>query len=102
MAKTLSPRESRTLVRARNFLVCEIAEVIGETQRAAEEQVDQALRARKSRLLAGNQIINLSASSVRACDVSAIVIRPGRVMYGRVDIGDIRGLLESSSPPYSS
>jgi CarD family transcriptional regulator, regulator of rRNA transcription len=46
-AKALSLRESWTLARARKFLVCEIAEVMGETQRAAEEQVDQALRARK-------------------------------------------------------
>jgi RNA polymerase-interacting CarD/CdnL/TRCF family regulator len=45
--KALSPRESWTLVRARKFLVCEIAEVMGETQSVAEEQVDQALKARK-------------------------------------------------------
>ena len=44
--------------------------MMGETKSAAEEQVDQALREReKLRLLAGTQIINLSASSVRACDV---------------------------------
>ena len=47
-AKALSLRESWTLARARNLLVCEIAEVMGETQRAAEEQIDEALKARKS------------------------------------------------------
>jgi hypothetical protein len=35
------------LARARKRLVCEISEVMGETKSAAEEQVDQALRARK-------------------------------------------------------
>jgi hypothetical protein len=53
-------------------------------------------------LLAGNQIIDPSVSSAIACDVSAIGIRLDRVMYGGEDIGDIRGLLESSSPPYRS
>jgi CarD family transcriptional regulator len=46
--KALSFRESQTLERARKFLVCEISEVMGETRIAAEEQVDKALRARKS------------------------------------------------------
>ena len=46
-AKALSLRESWTLARARKLLVCEISEVMGETESAAEEQVDQALRARK-------------------------------------------------------
>jgi hypothetical protein len=46
-AKALSLRESWTLARARKRLVCEISEVMGETKSAAEEQVDQALRARK-------------------------------------------------------
>jgi RNA polymerase-interacting CarD/CdnL/TRCF family regulator len=45
--KKLSIREGWTLVRARTLLVCEISEVMGETKSAAEEQVDQALRARK-------------------------------------------------------
>jgi RNA polymerase-interacting CarD/CdnL/TRCF family regulator len=52
--KALSPRESWTLVRARKFLVCEISEVMGETKSAAEEQVDQALRARKIAVVSGN------------------------------------------------
>ena len=51
--KALSPRESWTLVRARKFLVCEISEVMGETKSAAEEQVDQALRARKITVVSG-------------------------------------------------
>jgi RNA polymerase-interacting CarD/CdnL/TRCF family regulator len=51
--KALSPRESRTSVRARNFLVCEISEVMGETKSAAEEQMDQALRARKIAVVSG-------------------------------------------------
>jgi RNA polymerase-interacting CarD/CdnL/TRCF family regulator len=46
-AKALSLRESRTLIKARKLLVCEISEVMGETKSAAEEQVDQALRARE-------------------------------------------------------
>ena len=51
--KTLSLRESWTLARAMKLLVCEIAEVSGETQRAAEEQVDQALRARGIAVVSG-------------------------------------------------
>jgi CarD family transcriptional regulator, regulator of rRNA transcription len=51
--KALSPRESMALVRARKFLVCEISEVTGETKSAAEEQVDQALRARKIAVVSG-------------------------------------------------
>ncbi len=51
--KALSPRESRMLVRARELLVCEISEVMGETKSAAEEQMDQALRARKIAVVSG-------------------------------------------------
>ena len=51
--KKLSIRESWTLVRARNLLVCEISEVMGETKSAAEEQVDQALSARKIAVVSG-------------------------------------------------
>jgi CarD family transcriptional regulator len=51
--KALSPRENWTLVRSRKFLVCEIAEVMGETKSAVEEQVDQALRARKIAVVSG-------------------------------------------------
>lgn len=49
----------------------------------------------KLRLLAGNQIINPSSSS-------AIGVRQDRVMYGGEGVGDILGLLESSSTPYRS
>jgi len=52
-AKALSPRENWTLVRARTLLVCEISEVMGETKSAAEEQLDQALRARKIAVVSG-------------------------------------------------
>jgi CarD family transcriptional regulator len=45
--KDLSIRENWILDRARKLLVCEIAEVMGETESAAGEQVDQALKARK-------------------------------------------------------
>jgi RNA polymerase-interacting CarD/CdnL/TRCF family regulator len=46
--KVLSFRESQTLERARKLLICEISEVMEETKSAAEEQVDKALKARKS------------------------------------------------------
>jgi RNA polymerase-interacting CarD/CdnL/TRCF family regulator len=46
--KLLSFRESQMLEKARRLLICEIAEVMGETKSAAEEQVDKALKARKS------------------------------------------------------
>jgi len=45
--KALSPRDRRTLDRARKLLICEISEVMGETKSAAEEQVDEALKGRK-------------------------------------------------------
>ena len=44
--RSLTVGESRTLGRARHLLVCEISEVMEESKSAAEEQVDQALRAR--------------------------------------------------------
>lgn len=46
--KALSFRESRTLEKARKLLIGEISEVLGVTKSAAEEQIDQALKARKS------------------------------------------------------
>ena len=46
--KSLSFRESRTLERARKLLIGVISEVIGETKSAAEKQIDEALKARKS------------------------------------------------------
>jgi CarD family transcriptional regulator len=45
--KGLTPRDSRTLERARKLLVCEISEVMGKTRSAAEEQLDKALKVRK-------------------------------------------------------
>lgn len=45
--KGLSPAELRTLEKARRLLACEIAEVLGETKREAEEQLDNVLEARK-------------------------------------------------------
>jgi RNA polymerase-interacting CarD/CdnL/TRCF family regulator len=44
--RSLTVVEARTLERARRLLVCEISEVIEEKESAAEELVDQALRAR--------------------------------------------------------
>ena len=46
--KSLSVSESWMLEKAKNLLVCEISEVMGNTKRIAEEQVDQALNARKT------------------------------------------------------
>ena len=46
--KALSFRESRTLEKARKLLIVEISEVLGETKNAAEKQIDEALKARKS------------------------------------------------------
>jgi CarD family transcriptional regulator len=46
-SKPLSFRESGMLERAKRLLVCEISEVLGNTRIAAEEQIDQALNARK-------------------------------------------------------
>jgi RNA polymerase-interacting CarD/CdnL/TRCF family regulator len=46
--KALSFRESRTLEKARKLLIGEISEVIGATKSAAEAQIDEALKARKS------------------------------------------------------
>ena len=46
--RELSFRESQTLEKARKLLIGEISEVMGETKSATEEQIDEALRARKS------------------------------------------------------
>jgi CarD family transcriptional regulator len=46
--KALSFRESRTLEKARKLLIGEISEVMEETKSAAEEQIDEALKARKN------------------------------------------------------
>jgi CarD family transcriptional regulator len=46
--KVLSPHDRQTLERAKKLLVCEIAEVLGESKSAAEQQVDKALNSAKS------------------------------------------------------
>lgn len=45
--KALLPRDSRMLEKARRLLVCEIAEVMGEANGAAEKRVDTALKMKK-------------------------------------------------------
>ena len=47
VARALTLGESGTLGRARKQLICEIAEVTGETKMAVEEQIDHALRSPK-------------------------------------------------------
>ena len=56
--KSLSLRESWTLDKARKLMVCEISEVMGKTRGAAEVRVEQALKARKTKPLAGCSITN--------------------------------------------
>jgi CarD family transcriptional regulator, regulator of rRNA transcription len=46
--RELSFRESQTLEKARKLLIGEISEVMGETKSAAEEQIYEALKARKN------------------------------------------------------
>jgi CarD family transcriptional regulator, regulator of rRNA transcription len=48
-SKALLPRDRQTLNKARNFLICEIAEVMGESWDAAEEELDRALEGTKTR-----------------------------------------------------
>ena len=45
--KSLSFGEHKTLERAKRLLVCEISEVMGETNEEAEERIDEAAKARK-------------------------------------------------------
>jgi CarD family transcriptional regulator, regulator of rRNA transcription len=45
--KVLTPHDRQTLERAKKLLVCEIAEVLGETKVAVEERVEKALQVRK-------------------------------------------------------
>ena len=47
--KPLSPRDRDVLDKARKNLICEISEVMGETKSAAEQQVNDALKALKKR-----------------------------------------------------
>ncbi|MEN3333138.1 MAG: CarD family transcriptional regulator [Blastocatellia bacterium] len=44
--KTLTIGQSRTLEKARRLLICEISEVLEATKAEAEQQLDQALKAR--------------------------------------------------------
>ena len=46
--RALAPHDRQTLERAKKLLVCEIAEVLGETKTAVEERVDKALQVRKA------------------------------------------------------
>jgi len=59
--KALSYGERGTLERAKRLLVCEISEVTGATKQEAEQQVDQALIARRKRFTPRN---SASASGV--------------------------------------
>ena len=45
-ARALAPHDRQTLERAKKLLVCEIAEVLGETKSAVEERIDKALQVR--------------------------------------------------------
>jgi CarD family transcriptional regulator len=45
--RPLSFRENRTLEKARKLLICEISEVLEETKSAAEERINNALKARE-------------------------------------------------------
>lgn len=46
--RALAPHDRQTLERAKKLLVCEIAEVLGETKTAVEERIEKALLARKA------------------------------------------------------
>jgi RNA polymerase-interacting CarD/CdnL/TRCF family regulator len=45
--KRLSFGEHKILEKAKRLLVCEISEVMGETNEEAEERIDEAAKARK-------------------------------------------------------
>ena len=46
--KALSPRDRQVLEKARRNLICEIAEVIGESKSAAGQRLDRALQVRRA------------------------------------------------------
>ena len=52
--KSLSSGERGTLERAKRLLVCEISEVTGTSRQEAEDQIDQALIARTTKLMGGS------------------------------------------------
>ena len=47
-ARALAPHDRQTLERAKKLLICEIAEVLGETKSAVEERIDKALQVRRA------------------------------------------------------
>jgi RNA polymerase-interacting CarD/CdnL/TRCF family regulator len=47
-ARALAPHDRQTLERAKKLLVCEIAEVLGETKPVVEERIDKALQVRRA------------------------------------------------------
>jgi CarD family transcriptional regulator len=47
--KPLSPRDREVLDKARKNLICELSEVMGKTKNAAEQQIDDALKAVKKK-----------------------------------------------------
>ncbi len=59
--RALSFGDNKILERAKRLLICEIAEVMRETEKEAEERIDQALKAgkeeRKSVLITGKDSI---------------------------------------------
>ena len=54
-ARALGPRDRENLERAKRFLVCEIAEVSGDTRLAVTERIDIALNVRKSKNTRGRE-----------------------------------------------
>jgi CarD family transcriptional regulator len=64
--KPLSPRDREVLDKARKNLICEISEVMGQTKSAAEQQVNDALKAvkRKSGGSQGYRDSKFSGASV--------------------------------------
>ena len=47
-ARALAPHDRQTLERAKKLLVCEIAEVLGETKSVVKERIDKALQVRRA------------------------------------------------------
>ena len=64
--KSLSFGECNKLKRAKQLLICEISEVTGETKEAVEQQVDNALKARKEADCAVEMNIKLDGQAHKA------------------------------------
>jgi RNA polymerase-interacting CarD/CdnL/TRCF family regulator len=47
-ARALASHDRQTLDRAKKLLVCEIAEVLGDSRSAVAERIDRALKVRKA------------------------------------------------------